>query len=117
VAAARRRIGSGRGALFGRCGYARGWRTEAARGRGAVSTSFTSSAAVAPGAGGRSRALVHDVQIAFAHSTQTLFHIMAGVLAATFVFAFLSMPRGRVETAAEEPATSGDFAFPAGGAS
>ncbi len=60
-------------------------------------------------------ALVHDVQIAFAHSTQTLFHIMAGVLAATFVVAVLWMARGRVETAtAEDPAGAGDFVLLAG---
>ena len=60
-------------------------------------------------------ALVHDVQLAFAHSTLTLVHIIAGVLAATFVVAAPWMARGRVETAtAEEPAGAGDFVLLAG---
>jgi fucose permease len=46
---------------------------------------------------GTSHALIHDVQLAFAHSTQTVFYLMAGVLAATFVIARIWMPRGRVE--------------------
>ncbi|MGZ4253545.1 MAG: MFS transporter [Solirubrobacteraceae bacterium] len=58
-----------------------------------------------PGSGsaaGQPRALVHDVQLAFAHSIQTIFYIMAGVLAASFLVAVHRLPRGRVETA-EEP--------------
>jgi EmrB/QacA subfamily drug resistance transporter len=46
---------------------------------------------------GRPHALVHDVQLAFAHSTQTVFYIMAGVMAATFLVAVLWLPRGRME--------------------
>jgi fucose permease len=46
--------------------------------------------------------LVHDVQLAFAHSTQTVFYIMAGVMAATFFVAVRWLPRGRVDTP-EEP--------------
>jgi EmrB/QacA subfamily drug resistance transporter len=52
------------------------------------------------GAGGRSsqpHALVHQVQLAFAHSTQTVFYVMAGVMAATFIVAVRGLPRGRVE--------------------
>jgi hypothetical protein len=69
-----------------------------------VAASFGGSG---PGAGagtGRPVALVHDVQIAFAHSTQTVFYIMAGVLAATFVVALRWLPRGRVEAVKEEVA-------------
>jgi hypothetical protein len=61
-----------------------------------VAASFGGSG---PGAGagtGRPVALVHDVQIAFAH--------MAGVLAATFVVALRWLPRGRVEAVKEEVA-------------
>jgi len=62
----------------------------------------TSSAAGGFGAGsgsgsGRPQALVHDVQLAFAHSTQTIFYIMAGVMAASFLVALRWPPRGRVE--------------------
>jgi hypothetical protein len=39
------------------------------------------------------------VQIAFAHSTQTIFYIMAGVMVATFIVAVRWLPRGRMETA------------------
>jgi hypothetical protein len=37
---------------------------------------------------------VHQVQLAFAHSTQTVFYIMAGVMAATFLVAVRGCPRG-----------------------
>ena len=62
-----------------------------------VAASFGGSG---PGAGagrGQPTAVVHDVQLAFAHSTQTVFYIMAGVLAATFIVALRWLPRGRVE--------------------
>jgi EmrB/QacA subfamily drug resistance transporter len=59
-----------------------------ALGPGAVSQS---------GAGrGRPEAFLHDVQVAFAHSTQTVFYVMAGVMAASFLVAFFGLPRGRV---------------------
>jgi MFS family permease len=66
-----------------------------------VAASFGGSG---PGAGagrGRPAALVHDVQLAFAHSTQTVFYIMAGVMVATFIVALRWLPRGRVELAEE----------------
>src|SRR5262249_33112529 len=44
---------------------------------------------------GRSPALVHQVQLAYAHSTQTIFYIMAGVMVAVFIVAVRWMPRGR----------------------
>jgi EmrB/QacA subfamily drug resistance transporter len=53
------------------------------------------------GGSGHARSLVHDVQLAFAHSVQTIFYIMAGVLAATFLVAVRGLPRGRVETPEE----------------
>ncbi len=46
---------------------------------------------------GQPHALVHDVQLAFAHSTQTVFYIMAGVMAATCLLSLRRLPRGRVE--------------------
>ena len=50
-------------------------------------------------------ALVHQVQLAFAHSTQTVFYIMTGVFVATFLIVVRGMPRGQVELAADdEPA-------------
>jgi EmrB/QacA subfamily drug resistance transporter len=51
------------------------------------------------GAGAQPAALVHDVQLAFAHSTQTVFYVMAAVLATAFAVAFRWLPRGRVEEA------------------
>ena len=59
--------------------------------------------------GGASPSVLHDVQLAFAHSTQTVFYIMAAVMAATFLVAVRGLPRGRVETADEAvpaPATA-----------
>jgi len=51
-----------------------------------------------PGAGPVTRAVVHSVQVAYAQSTQTVFYIMAGVMAATFLVALIRLPPGRVET-------------------
>jgi fucose permease len=46
---------------------------------------------------GEPHAIVHAVQLANAHSTQTVFYIMAGVMVATFIVAVRRLPRGRVE--------------------
>jgi EmrB/QacA subfamily drug resistance transporter len=60
-----------------------------------VAASF-GSAAPRSGAGSHEpAAVVHDVQLAFAHSTQTVFYVMAGVMAATFVVAVSRLPGGR----------------------
>ncbi len=48
-------------------------------------------------AGGRIGDIFHDVQIDFAHSVQTVFYLMAGVMAVAFVVAVLGVPHGRVE--------------------
>jgi EmrB/QacA subfamily drug resistance transporter len=72
-----------------------------------IATTFGGSGST--GGGGASRepqAVVHSVQLAFAHSTQTVFYIMAGVMAATFFVAVRGLPRGRVspgEALAESP--------------
>jgi EmrB/QacA subfamily drug resistance transporter len=50
---------------------------------------------------GQSHATVHAVQLAFAHSTQTVFYIMAGVLAASCIVALRWLPSGRVEAPEE----------------
>ena len=66
----------------------------------------------AVGGSGRSGSLVHQVQLAYAHSTQTVFYIMAGVMAATFIVALRWMPRGRVEAADPEAEVAGAQARP-----
>jgi EmrB/QacA subfamily drug resistance transporter len=60
-----------------------------------IAGSFGSGAASS--GSGHPHALVHSVQLAFAHSTQTIFYIMAGVMAATFVVAVRFLPGGRIE--------------------
>jgi EmrB/QacA subfamily drug resistance transporter len=65
-----------------------------------IAASFGGSGA--PSGSGRSPALIHDVQLAFAHSTQTVFYIMAGVMVATFIVAVRWLPRGRIESVDEE---------------
>jgi EmrB/QacA subfamily drug resistance transporter len=60
------------------------------------------------GAAGQPHAVVHSVQVAFAHSTQTVFYIMAGVMAATFVLALVRLPPGRVEALEEVAAAAAD---------
>jgi EmrB/QacA subfamily drug resistance transporter len=67
-----------------------------------VAASFSGSGAGSGSGSGRSPALVHDVQLAFAHSTQTVFYIMAGVMAATFIVAVRWLPRGRMELGEDE---------------
>ena len=47
--------------------------------------------------------MVHDVQLAFAHSAQTVFYVMAAVMAATFLVALRWLPRGRLEGPARAP--------------
>jgi len=64
--------------------------------------SFGASSSGSGGGGHASPALLHDVQLAFAHATQTVFYVMAAVLLANAVIARLWFPRGRVEVAAEE---------------
>jgi len=59
--------------------------------------------------GGRPAALVHDVQVAFAHSTQTIFYIMAAVMAVTFLIALIWLPGGRVASP-DEPAAVAETA-------
>jgi EmrB/QacA subfamily drug resistance transporter len=66
------------------------------------------------GTGNQPHAVVHAVQVAFAHSTQTVFYIMAGVMAATFVLALVRLPSGRVE--APEEIRGPDEAVAAGAA-
>ena len=67
-----------------------------------IAASFVASGAGSGSSSGRSPALIHDVQLAFAHSTQTVFYIMAGVMVATFIVAVRWLPRGRLESAEDE---------------
>jgi EmrB/QacA subfamily drug resistance transporter len=60
-------------------------------------------------------AIVHSVQVAFAHSTATVFYIMAAVMAATFLVAARWLPRGRVELPADEAETMAPAAAPTTG--
>jgi EmrB/QacA subfamily drug resistance transporter len=75
-----------------------------------VASSFAASTPSGGSASGQSPALVHAVQLAFAHSTQTVFYIMAGVMLATFIVAIRFLPRGRAEPIDDEaeaaPATA-----------
>jgi EmrB/QacA subfamily drug resistance transporter len=67
-----------------------------------VAASFSSSSAASGSGSGRSAGLVHDVQLAFAHSTQTVFYIMAGVMVVTFLVAVRWLPRGRLAAVDDE---------------
>jgi EmrB/QacA subfamily drug resistance transporter len=69
-----------------------------------VASGFGTSAGGQSGSG-QPHAIVHSVQAAFAQSTQTVFYIMAGVMAVTFFVAVRWLPRGRVELP-EEDATA-----------
>jgi fucose permease len=67
-----------------------------------IAASFSGSGAGSNSGSGHPTALVHDVQLAFAHSTQTVFYIMAGVMVATFIVAVRWLPRGRLESVDDE---------------
>jgi hypothetical protein len=69
-----------------------------------VASSFGSAAGAGGASRGTSPALVHAVRLGFAHSTQTVFYVMAAVLAVNFLVARIWLPRGRVETAAVQDA-------------
>ncbi len=77
-----------------------------------VASSFGATSA-GQSAAGRPHAIVRDVQLAFAHSTQTVFYIMAGVMAAAFLVALRFLPRGRVEAVQEEEVPTPATAMPA----
>jgi len=84
-----------------------------------VAASFSSAAPHSGPGSAQPQRLVHAVQLAFAHSTQTVFYVMAGVLAATFVIAVRWLPRGHVQSE-DAPADAVDPAgrlgrAPAGG--
>jgi EmrB/QacA subfamily drug resistance transporter len=66
-----------------------------------AASSFGSAGTGNGSAKGQSHAVVHSVQLAFAHSAQTVFYIMAGVLAVTFLITVRWLPRGRLEPATE----------------
>ncbi|MGB0092352.1 MAG: MFS transporter [Solirubrobacteraceae bacterium] len=76
-----------------------------------VAASFGAASPGAHAGTGASRSQVHVVQTAFAHSTQTVFYIMAGVMAATFLVSVRWLPRGRVELP-EEPEVPATAATP-----
>ena len=66
-----------------------------------VASSFNFSASRSGHSAREPHRYVHAVQLAFAHSTQTVFHIMAAVLAVTFFVAIRFLRSGR------EPAPAG----------
>jgi EmrB/QacA subfamily drug resistance transporter len=59
--------------------------------------SLLSSSSSGSGGAGPSKAVLHNVQLAVAYSTQDVFHVMAAVLAATFVVAVVWLPWGRAD--------------------
>jgi EmrB/QacA subfamily drug resistance transporter len=71
---------------------------------GDVAHRVASSFGISPSSGGssQSHAVIHDVALAFAHSTQTVFYIMAGIMALTFIVTVRWLPRGRMAAADEE---------------
>jgi hypothetical protein len=63
------------------------------------------------GGSGQPHAVVHDVQLAFAHSTQTVFYIMAGIMVASFIVTVRWLPGGRAVAAEDEPELAVDPGF------
>jgi fucose permease len=79
-----------------------------------VAASFSASGAPSGSGSPHTAALVHSVRLAFAHSTQTVFYIMAGVMVATFIVAVRRLPRGRLESADEQQEIAMPAAAPEG---
>jgi EmrB/QacA subfamily drug resistance transporter len=79
-----------------------------------VASSLSSSQASSGSGSSQPHAVVHSVQLAFAHSTQTVFYIMSGVLAFTFILALRRFPHGRAEAHEELRAGPARLATPAG---
>ncbi|MBV9047744.1 MAG: MFS transporter [Solirubrobacterales bacterium] len=65
-----------------------------------VASSLSATTPTSGSSAGQPHALVHQVQLAFAHSTQTVFYVMAGVMAAIFIVTIRWLPGGRVEAPA-----------------
>ncbi|MDQ6775537.1 MAG: MFS transporter [Actinomycetota bacterium] len=83
----------------------------------AVAQRVASSLGAGPGGDSGARephSVVHAIQIGFAQSTQTIFDIMAGVMAVTFLVALRWLPRGRVAPAEVHGAAAGVTAGVAG---
>jgi hypothetical protein len=59
------------------------------------------SGAGVDGGGDRAKAILHSVEQAYAQSTETIFLIMTGVLAAIFVFSLFFLPRGKLDQAVD----------------
>lgn len=57
--------------------------------------------------------LFHAVQSAFAHSTQTIFYILAGAMAVCYIVAHIFMVRGKMVEVFEDPADGPDSQPPA----
>jgi EmrB/QacA subfamily drug resistance transporter len=68
-----------------------------------VASSFTFSSTSSQSAAHQSQHVIHAVQLGFAQATQTVFYVMAALLAATFVIAIRFLPRGRLAQG-EQPA-------------
>lgn len=58
----------------------------------------------ASGGGAGSHAITHQIQLDFAHSTQTVVYGMAAAMALAFIVALRAMPSGRAEQPVAEPA-------------
>jgi fucose permease len=72
-----------------------------------LALSFSSAQSGSGGAhAGETPALRHAIALAFAHSTQTVFYIMAAVMALVFVVSVRWLPRGRVEAPVEVAAAA-----------
>jgi len=67
-----------------------------------AASSFGSAGAGSGAPGGTPPEILHAVQVAFAEATQTVFYVMAAVMALNFLVAVLWLPRGRVEALEEE---------------
>jgi EmrB/QacA subfamily drug resistance transporter len=81
----------------------------------AISGASQGSGAASGAAGGGSHGIAHQIQLDFAHSTQTVVYGMAAAMALAFVVALKAMPSGLAEQAAAEQA-AGDGAVARGGA-
>ena len=74
----------------------------------ALQVSDTLSSGAASGGTTPSQSMIHAVQLGYAESMQVVFYIMAGVMAATFVFGQILMVGGKPQTVRPEEATAAE---------
>jgi len=79
-----------------------------------IAASFGQGSTAQSSAAGTHSVFAHPIALATAESMQTVFYVMAGVMAATFVVSLLLYPRGKVEVERSEQEVPAPARIPVG---